>query len=314
MPTTYSNTTGTTQFSNLVTTAYDKMVEFALRSEPMFRQFADKRPVDVTSPGASVVLQRYQDLAPVTTPLTETADPDAVALSNTTQVTITLESYGTAVLQTELLDLESLSKVDPAIANIVAFNMRDSLDLLVSNVLNAGTKVIYEKAGNLATTGPTNTVTGTDTFKSRDVRYVVAKMRGASVVPHDGGYFMCLIHPDVSHDLRAETGAAAWRDPHNYSGATAIWTGEIGAYEGARFVESPRTKVGTDGASSAKVHRTLFLGRQALAEAVAQEPHTVIGPVVDKLARFRPLGWKGVLGWARYREDALFRVETSSSI
>lgn len=314
MPTSYTNTTGQTQLSNLITTAYDKYVEFALRSEPLFRAFADKRPVDVTSPGASVVLQRYQDLAPVTTPLVETQDPDAVAVSNTTQVTITLNEYGNVVLQTALLDLNSISSVDPAIADILAYNMRDSLDGLVSTVLNAGTNVIFEKAGNLATTGPTNTVTATDTFKSRDVRYVVAKLRGASAIPYDGGYYMCLIHPDVSHDLRAETGAAAWRDPHNYSGAAAIWAGEIGAYEGARFVETPRTKKGTDGASSAKVHRTLFLSKQALAEAVSQEPGTVVGPVVDKLARFRPLGWKGVLGWAIYRQESLFRVETSSSI
>ena len=314
MPTDYTNTTGKTELSNLIVTAYDKYVEFALRSEPMFRAFADKRPVDVTSPGASVVLQRYQDMTPVTTPLVETQDPDAVAVSNTTQVTITLNEYGNVVLQTALLSLDAISSVDPAIANILAYNMRDSLDLLVSNVLNAGDQTIYESGGALEPSGSTGAVEETDTFKSRDVRYVVAKLRGASAIPYDGGYFMCLIHPDVSHDLRAETGAAAWRDPHNYSGAAAIWSGEIGAYEGARFVETPRTKQGTDGVASAKVHRTLFLSKQALAEAVSQEPGTVVGPVVDKLARFRPLGWKGVLGWAIYRQESLYRVETSSSI
>jgi hypothetical protein len=62
------------------------------------------------------------------------------------------------------------------------------------------------------------------------------------------------------------------------------------------------------------VFNTYFAGQQALAEAVAEEPHVVIGPVVDKLMRHRPLGWYGVLGFARYREEALYRVETSSSI
>jgi hypothetical protein len=51
-----------------------------------------------------------------------------------------------------------------------------------------------------------------------------------------------------------------------------------------------------------------------LAEAVAEEPHVVIGPVTDKLMRFRPIGWYGVLGFARYREAALFRIESTSSI
>jgi hypothetical protein len=30
--------------------------------------------------------------------------------------------------------------------------------------------------------------------------------------------------------------------------------------------------------------------------------------------RHRPLGWYGVLGHAIYREEALYRIETSSSI
>ncbi len=57
-----------------------------------------------------------------------------------------------------------------------------------------------------------------------------------------------------------------------------------------------------------------FLPSQALAEAVAEEPHVVIGNVTDKLMRLRPIGWYGVLGFKRYREEALYRIESSSSI
>jgi hypothetical protein len=63
-----------------------------------------------------------------------------------------------------------------------------------------------------------------------------------------------------------------------------------------------------------RVFDTILCGQQALAEAVAEEPHIVIGNVTDKLMRFRPMGWYGVLGFARYREEALFRIETGSSI
>jgi hypothetical protein len=72
--------------------------------------------------------------------------------------------------------------------------------------------------------------------------------------------------------------------------------------------------VGTDGASSAKNYRTIIAGQQALAEAVAEEPHVVIGPVTDRLMRHRPIGWYGVLGFKRYREQALYRIESGSSI
>jgi hypothetical protein len=70
----------------------------------------------------------------------------------------------------------------------------------------------------------------------------------------------------------------------------------------------------TDGSGSTRVFRTIVAGKQALAEAVSEEPHVVIGPVTDKLRRFRPIGWYGVLGFARYREAALYRIESTSSI
>src|SRR5258708_2248955 len=108
--------------SNAVQTAYDKKFEFALRSQPLYRTMADKRPTDLTAPGSSIVLERYQDLAVATTPLTEAVDPDSVAIGNPTQTTLTLTEYGNPVLRTRKLFLFAITDVDPAIANIVAYN------------------------------------------------------------------------------------------------------------------------------------------------------------------------------------------------
>jgi hypothetical protein len=44
--------TDTSAMSNAVQTAYDKKFEFALRSQPLFRAIADKRPADTTAPAA----------------------------------------------------------------------------------------------------------------------------------------------------------------------------------------------------------------------------------------------------------------------
>jgi hypothetical protein len=63
-----------------------------------------------------------------------------------------------------------------------------------------------------------------------------------------------------------------------------------------------------------RVFNTIACGQQAMAEAVAEEPHIVIGNVTDKLMRFRPMGWYGVLGFAVYRDEALFRITSGSSI
>jgi N4-gp56 family major capsid protein len=301
---------------NLVKAAYDKYVEFALRPEPLFRAVADKRPVDVTSAGSSVTFYKYSDLATQTTALAETTAFDPIpGVPNPSGVTVTLNAYGNVVLKTERLKLFSLSDVDPAIADIVAYNMRDSIDELVRTVLIGGSNVITSAAGAVETPAvAVATLTASDLFTSAHVRYCVTKLRASSVIPRKDGLFWASVHPDVSHDLRKETGAAAWRDPHNYTSNSQIWAGEIGEYEGAFFVESPRAYEATDGASSAKVARTLFAGKQALAEASAQEPQLVMGPMTDPLERYSPVGWKALLGWALYRTEALYQVNTGTSV
>jgi N4-gp56 family major capsid protein len=305
------NLGGTAGGAGLVQKAYDRLLEFALRSEPLIRSVADKRPTNQSIPGSTVVLQRYVDLSAATTPLTETTDPDAVAMSTPTSVTITLAEYGNSVLVTRALELFSLADVDPAIANIIAFNLADSIDAVAMTELRQGTNVIY--SGSTATS--TATVTAAATISSANIRRAVAKLRANKTTARKGSLYWTGIHPEVSHDLRAETGSAGWLLPNQYGSAQdRIWAGEIGTYEGAYFVESPRLYNATDGSGSAKVYRTILCGQQALAEAVAEEPHVVIGPVVDRLMRHRPMGWYGVLGFKRYREEALFRIESGSSI
>jgi N4-gp56 family major capsid protein len=380
---------GTSGGAGLVQQAYDRLLEFALRSEPLIRSVADKTPARQSIPGSTVVLQRYVDLAQSTATLAETTDPDAVALSTPTQVPITLNEYGNSVLVTRALELFSLADVDPAIANIIAFNLADSIDAVAMETLRGGTNKIF---GGSATS--TATVAAASTIDSADIRRAVAKLRANKAIGRKGSLYWAGIHPEVSHDLRAESSSGqGWLLPNQYgSSQDRIWAGEIGNYEGAYYVESARlynAKTGADqtalstspavsGASGAftivvangafggraevgdkisgtnvgssakitaisvgttnttltvdvansgtvgtntltvtpvtRVYNTIVCGQQAMAQAVAEEPHVVIGPVVDKLMRHRPMGWYGVLGFARYREEALFRIETGSSI
>jgi N4-gp56 family major capsid protein len=314
MPNVYTSTDSGSLGTSLVVAAYDKLVEFALRSQPMLRSVADKRPVNVTSPGTSVTFQIYNDLAQATTALTETTDPDSVGIPSTTSVSVTLNEYGNVALVTRKLQLTSLTDVDPGIANILAYNMADSIDEVVQNALVGGTNIRYAKGSDATRPTARNQIDATNTIKAEDIRFAISKLRAGKSIARKGSLYWCGIHPEVAHDLREETGSASWRLPHEYNSNDAIWAGEIGQFEGAYFIESPRLRNATDGASSARVFRTLLAGQQALAEAVAEEPHVVAGPVTDKLMRFRPLGWYGMLGFARYREASLYRIESSSSI
>ena len=380
---------GTVGSAGLVQKAYDRLLEFALRDEPLIRAVADKQPTSQTLPGSTVVLQRYVDLSLQTSALSEEVDRDSVSLGTPTTTTITLAEYGNSTVVTRALQLFSLADVDPAVANIIAVNLADSIDDIAMTTLRGGSNVIY--SGSTATS--TATVAAAATMSGANIRKAVHKLRANKAKARKGSLYWAGMHPDVTFDLMADSSATGWLIPNQYGASQdRIWAGEVGQYGGAFVIESPRlyssksganqtalatasavsgasgaftivaanaafggraevgdkisgTNVGTDAKITAisvgatnttftvdvansgtvgtntltvtpvtRVYNTILCGKQALAQAVAEEPHTVIGPVTDKLMRFRPIGWYGVLGFARYREEALYRIESGSSI
>jgi N4-gp56 family major capsid protein len=311
----------TTASVGLDQTAYDRLAYFALRPELYFDAVADVQPTRQSMPGAAVVFTIISDLAVASTALNESVDVDAVALADS-NVTVTLVEYGNAVNTTMKLRATSFIEVNPVVANVLGFNAGRSIDSVAQGVVQAGTNVAYATGG---TTDPTarNTVEPEDTLTARDVRRTLAQLRGANVAPNKGNLYTAFIHPDVSFDLRGETGAAAWRDPHTYSQPEEIWSGEIGAFEGFRFIETPRAPVFADAGSSTTltdVYATIFTGKQAIAKAYSTTegngamPRVIMSPVVDKMRRFVPLAWYHLVGYSRFREASLRRVESSSSI
>ena len=307
-------TSGASLGVNLVKTGYEQLVAFKLRSEPMFRRVADTRATQLTNPGESVVFNIYDDLADTESNLSEVANPDSVAIPDTNTVTVTLNEMGNTVIPTLKLRTLTFSDIDPAVANIVARNQLSSVDARVQTVLRGGTNVARSDAGAPSTSQALNALTTGDTFKAQIPQTLVAKMRGDNVIENQGPTFTAFIHPDVAYDFRRESGEAAWRYPHLHSAADNLWLEQVGVFGGVSYVESPRCYFANDGASSKRVYRSYLTGSQCLAEVVAIEPHLVIGPTVDPMMRFRPLSWYGLAGWSIYRQEALWRIETVSSI
>jgi N4-gp56 family major capsid protein len=292
------------------------MAYFALRPELYFDRIADVQPTNQSMPGSSVIFTQITELATASTALNESVDVDAVGIADA-QVTVTLVEYGNAAITTAKLRGTSFLAVDPVVANVIGFNAGISQDTIVRDVLKVGTNVLY--AGQAVSRA---TVIPTDLITAAKVRRILAQLRGANVATI-GGLYNAWIHPDVSYDLRGETGAAAWRDPHTYSQPEQIWNGEIGAFEGFRFMESPRTPVFADAGSSTTLtdtYRTIFAGRQALAKAYSTQdgnganPRVVMSPVVDHLRRFQGMGWYWLGGYGIFRQAALRSIESASSI
>ena len=301
--------TTVTSISNLVQTAYDQYVRMALRSIPVMRAIADVKPVQQAMPGSSVVFSIYSDLAAATSTLTETSDVSSVALGNPSQVTVTLQEYGSAVTTTKKLNLTSFNDVDAALADIIAYNAADSIDAVVAGVLTGGTNVIY--AGNA--TG-TNSIDAADTISVANIRKAVTELRTNKALPRIGELYAAYLHPRQTADLRAEAGTGGFQELTKYVDRTPFVAGAVGVIEGAFVVETPRVPVVTNTNSPAvSVYKAIVAGRESLAEAMGQDISTVVGPQIDALRRYHTIGWYYFGGFARLREAALYRIESAAS-
>lgn len=297
------------------TTAFEQLAYFALRSQPMFEMVADVKSTNQSHPGSAVQFNIYNDLSQATSALTETSDVTAVALGDST-VTVTLAEYGNAVTTTAKLRGTSFLNVDADAANIIGYNMGNSIDKIVQDVLVGGSNVSY---GGDATS--TATLAADDTITASLIRKAVANLRGDSAPTMDGGVYVGFIHPDVSYDLREDTAVTDVIQYQIRQDGAGVRMGSIGTFGGVDFIETPRIDFTADGgATTVDAYNTVICGKQALAKAhsrgagFGENPSVVFGPVTDSLRRFQTVGWYHLVGYSRFREASLQRIETSSSI
>jgi N4-gp56 family major capsid protein len=301
--------TGSSALANQIKTAYDRVALMALRADPVFAQFASVKPGNVTNPGTPVTFTIWDDLSQATTALTETVDVDAVALSDS-QVSITPAEYGNAILVTVRAQADTLiAGFNADAANIVAYNMADTIDALARAALDGGSNITFQ--GDTTASG----VVSTDILSAAAVRQKHAQLKGANVRPAAGSNYVAIVHPDPAYDLKSETGDDAWISPQLYVNVQNVLNNEIGTFAGFRFMETSRARLVADGASgTTDLYTAYFLGAQALGQAVSIPAHTVMGPVTDKLKRFQPIGWHTYMGFDTIREAAVWQLKTASSI
>lgn len=296
--------------------AWDLSTRFSFRPELFFDHLATEKATAQDKPGTLVNFTFTGDVAPATTPLGEQVDVDGKTFSDN-QVQVPIQEYGDAIVSTARLRGTSFIPVDPVIANLIGFQAGLSVDTLARNALAAGTNVLYGGAHTAR-----NQIVKASVLTASLVRRVVAQKRKTNV-PTLGGFYAAFVNPDQSVDLRQETGAAAWRDPHVYTpDSTNIWNGEIGAFEGCRFIEAPRVPIllgAGAGSPGADVYQAFFVGAEALAKAYSSAVSgptysTRPTPVTDKLHRFTGMGWYWMGGYGILRQESVRRVETGSSL
>jgi N4-gp56 family major capsid protein len=249
---------GTLDFSKA---AYDRLAYFALRPELYFDAAADVQPTAQSMPGSSVAFTIVNDLPVAASALSESTDVSTVALSDS-QVTLTLAEYGNAVLTTAKLRGTSFVDIDPVVANVVGYNAGVSIDTIARSALDQGTNVQYASGLGASMSLQTSVTSragitkANNTISALDIRVARARLRSQNV-PTFGGMYVGYVHPDIVADLQGESISGSniqgWRAPHVYAQPGEIWTGELGAFEGVRWIETPRAPIfqGAGGSTSA---------------------------------------------------------------
>jgi len=293
--------------------AFQQLAYFAFRKQPLHEDYATVRATRQSHRGSGVTFTKYTDLAQATSALTETSDVTPVAAADS-QVTVNLTEYGNATETTAALRGQSFLNINEDLANLIGYNAADSLDQVVADIAYADTtNVKYVGQSSRGALLTSNNLT------SNSVREAVATLRGSAVPTWDGGSYVGFAHPDVVYDFIGQTGTADLRSFQIRQDAPGVRSGEIGTFDGVRFISTARALLVTDGGSTTNdVYGTLIMGQQALAKAYSTmygpDPTVEFGPVTDRLRRFQPIGWYAMCGYGVFRGEALYRIETTSTI
>ena len=225
-------------------------------------------------------------------------------------MTITPAEHGNAVLVTIRVQANTFAiGFDPAVANIVSYNMLDSLEILAQEALETGATTTTVDAG------AEGSLTAADVLTLNKLREQVAILREGNFAPIDGSNYAVISHPDTMYDLMTATAATDWSSFVIRQAGDEWSAGEVARAAGLSFLETPRAAINVNGGSSnVDTYSTYILAQDALGKAETIPGHIVPGPVTDKLRRFMPLGWHAYLAYATVRSGAARNLLAASSI
>lgn len=270
-----------------------------------FRQFCDAK--DFTDKGLHkgqlFTWNVYNDVATAGTVLTETS---TVPQTNFTiaQGTGTVTELGNAVPYTGLLDNLSKHPVQEIINKVLKNDAKKALDTQAYNQFNTCLLRVVASGGTdtsaiVLTTNGTATITNTVSLRKNHIKSIVDTMKERNIPPYMGDEYFGISWPStwrpVKNDLE---GVYQYRD----EGFQMIYNGEIGKFEGVRFIE--QTNIAKSGFSTGNSNWAFFFGEDTVAEAIVV-PEEVRGAIPTDYGRSKGIAWYYLGGFALTQTQAL---------
>lgn len=286
---------------------YSQEIIYQAQPKLFFAQFAKKRQDLTVNDGGSIKFTKYNNIARGGK-LTDGVKMGTKSMS-TSEIQINVHEYGNAVQVTELALQRSMHDELGESAVQLANDMALVLDTEIRDVALTTSNVIY---GNGKTAA--GDLVANDGLTAQTVKDAVEALANNNAPKLDGQWYICIATP---HQLRQLRDDDDWINAHNYGPQVSdIFRGEVGMYEGVRFIETTQMPKYTQSQASAKFGASvacweaIIFGENAFAWAEALEVEMRDNGVED-FGRIHGLAWYAIWGFGLIQEENIFRILTA---
>jgi N4-gp56 family major capsid protein len=294
----------------------DAMLE-RLLPELFFMKYGEKKNIPKNK-GALTSFRRLNSLAVSTTALTEGVTPDGVNL-DITKINATVSEYGNWTKVSEFINMVGLDPLLTEASQLMGENAGESMDILVRDVVAAGTNVVY--ANSKAARAD---IAASDKITALDILRVRRTLRRNKVkkisVPGGGKGYLAFIHTDVATDLMQ---TQEWKDQNTYVDTKNREEGVLGKMYGIYFLEADNAvKYAGAGSVGADVYGTIFVGKGAYGVPDVEgssKPEIIVhkagsAGTADPLNQFNTVAWKSAFTTVRLNELCIVRYESGATV
>lgn len=281
----------------------DPVLQYALRPECKFRQFAAIKNAVGKNAGETYHWNVYSKVATRGTTLVETATMPVTNFT-VTQGTMTVTEYGNSVPYTGKLEALTEHSIKEIINNVMKEDAKECFDYAVHDQYNTTPLRVAATGGTATdlvtlTTNGTATITNNVALGKNHIKAIVDTMKERNIPTYQGNDYAALARPTTLRQLKNDLEAV-----HSYvpAGFQMILAGEIGRYEGMRFFE--QTNVAATGFSNGKSGFCYFFGADTVAEGVAC-PEEIRAKIPDDYGRGKGIAWYYLGGFALQHGTAL---------
>ena len=227
------NTTYSPGVAPSVVEYYERSLLENMKPEMVHNRDAQKRTLPEHN-GKTVKFRRFTPFAAITEPLAEGVTPAGQTLTETA-FTAMVKPYGGHVELTDEINFYLLDNMHQETAKLLADQAALSLDTISRNALNAGMNVQY--ANSKTSRGA---LASTDKLTFAEIKTAVRNLKRKNVKPFADGFYHAIVHPDVVHDLTADT---MWVDVSKYQDKVKTERYELGTIYKVKFFESTNAMV-----------------------------------------------------------------------